>query len=447
MAICIFAATLCLAIRMLIYTAAQSNTELSAGERWRRVTGKPENQLFFACLPFLIYALIRFATAEVFMDAERSFLLFLTPVLLGIYVLHGLTERQREYLHFLIIADLILLGVYGVLNHYFTGSEMVLWRAGFADYFNEGRASGSYFCPDHFAGVMGLALCTGMAQLFSRNCGGGRKLMGGVLCAVALSGIFLSKSRGAGITVGVVLVAALVWGFGQWQLEARIWNRVSATAALAIVILIIGNTQSGYMTRFKDYFAWGEAEESTPREMLETAVAKIKTKSRYKMISGALRAWRESPVIGIGPGMHQHLWPRHAATTDGDREEGVWPSKLNNYSHSYEVHSDWVQLLEEYGVVGLLLFLLPVGSVFWHLRKGLKAECLWWQRRQHRPRTNNRHPLILGGILVMTWMAFHSLGDFNLQMPATTWLFATMISLSLVSAFEAEHRQRTRRRA
>jgi O-antigen ligase len=447
MAICLFAATLCLAIRMLIYTGTQNNRDLSAGERWRSATKRPQNRLFFACLPFLIYALARFVTAEVFMDAERSFLLFLTPVLLGIYVFHGLTERQREYLHFLIIADLLLLGVYGIANHYFTGSEQVLWREGYADYFNEGRASGSYFCPDHYAGIMGLALCIGMSQLLSRNCGSGRKLMGGVLCAVALIGICLSKSRGAGITLGVVLIAALVWGFGQWQLEARIWNRVSATAALAIVMLIVFNTQSGYMTRFKKYFAWEEAQNSTPREMLATVTAKIKTKSRWRMISGALRAWKESRVIGIGPGMHQHLWPRHAAATDGDREEGVWPSSLDNYSHSYEVHSDWVQLLEEYGVVGLLLFLLPVGSVFWNLRRGLKAECLWWQRRQHRPRTNNRHPLILSGILALAWMGVHSLGDFNLQMPATTWLFAAMISLSLVSAFEAEHRQRTRRRA
>lgn len=446
MAICIFAATLCLAIRMLMCPGDPDHSGTSSGELWLRITRNPKNRLFLVCIPFLIYALVRLFSADVFMDAERSFMLFLTPVLLGIYVFHGLTQRQQEYLYVLIIADLLMLGIYGIANHFITGSELVMWRAGYADYFNEGRASGSYFCPDHYAGIMGLALCSGMAQLLSRNCGGGRKLLGALLCVVALVGIVLSKSRGAGITVGAVMAAALIWGFNQWPLEARIWNRLSATAALAIIVLIAANTQSGYMTRFKDYFNWEEARGRAPREMLDVATAKIKTKSRWRMISGALRAWKESPVLGIGPGMHQHFWPRYAATTDGNREEGIWPSRLNNTMHSYEVHSDWVQLLEEYGLVGLALFLLPVAYVFLHLTKGLKSECLWWQKRQHRSRTNNRHPIIIGGIFALVWMGVHSLGDFNLQMPATTWFFAAMISLSLLCSFEAEQRQNTRRR-
>jgi len=36
------------------------------------------------------------------------------------------------------------------------------------------------------------------------------------------------------------------------------------------------------------------------------------------------------------------------------------------------------------------------------------------------------------GLLALIAMAFHSLGDFNLQMPATTWMLAALVSLPLV---------------
>jgi hypothetical protein len=37
------------------------------------------------------------------------------------------------------------------------------------------------------------------------------------------------------------------------------------------------------------------------------------------------------------------------------------------------------------------------------------------------------------GFLAFAAMAFHSLGDFNLQMPATTWLLAGLTALALAA--------------
>ena len=76
------------------------------------------------------------------------------------------------------------------------------------------------------------------------------------------------------------------------------------------------------------------------------------------MIGGAIRAWQAAPVWGVGAGMHQNIWPHVAASGDGDRGKGIWPTLVNDKFHSYEVHSDWIQLLEEYGLVGLILFLI-----------------------------------------------------------------------------------------
>ena len=42
-----------------------------------------------------------------------------------------------------------------------------------------------------------------------------------------------------------------------------------------------------------------------------------------------------------------------------------------------------------------------------------------------------RYPLALGGLLSFVGMAVHSLGDFNLQMPATAWLLGAIIAVSV----------------
>jgi O-antigen ligase len=102
------------------------------------------------------------------------------------------------------------------------------------------------------------------------------------------------------------------------------------------------------------------------------------------------------------------------------------------------VHSDWVQLLEEYGIVGLVLFLVATGCIFRLILRG-------W--RQHSlnlcPDGNlagvNGSPLgpqcwaMLAGILALTAMGFHSFGDFNLQMPATTWVLTMMTAIALTA--------------
>jgi len=373
---------------------------------------------------FLLYAAIRSLQADVRMEAERSFLLHLTPFLIGLQVLYGLEPAQRRRLQWLLIANLALLGLYGVANHLFTGSRLVLWEEGYAKYFEHGRASGSYFCPDHFSGAMELALALGLALVLTRKEEGPRRGAGGALCLIALAGVVLSKSRGGGLTVVVVLAAALVWGFMRWPARKRWWWRITAATSATIVLVVFWNAGTGYVERFSSYFKIQNTEEKTVGEIADMALEKARITSRGRMIGGALRAWREAPIFGIGPGMHQHLWPHYAASSDGERERGVWPSLPNHNFHSYEVHSDWVQLLEEYGGVGLFLFLLPVATLFIVLVRA----------------TEYSVPL-LGGILAFLAMAFHSLGDFNLQMPGTTWMLAAILALAM-----SDVTQRVRRR-
>ena len=389
-------------------------------------------------MPFLLYAAVRFLQADVRLDAERSFLLFLTPFLVGVHVLFGLDRERRRSLYVLIMADLFLLGVYGLVNHALTGSRVVLWANGRPGYYLANRASGSYFCPDHFAGILEIALAMSLGFALSSRVRSSQRGPALALGAVAVAGVVLSKSRGGGLTVLVVMFAALFWGFADWPEDKRWWNRLSGLTALAIVMLIFAHSNHPYMQRFRGYLAPDSEKDRPVAETVSVLMEKARHTSRGKMFSGALRAWKTEKTFGIGPGMHRNLWPRFAASPDGDREGGLWPSMLNNHFHSYEVHSDWIQLLEEYGLVGLILLLIPFVALCGVLLRGLHRQSRVRVSRRHRFPADDRTALILGGFLALTAMSFHSLGDFNLQMPATTWMLAAVVSIALSAAFEAQ---------
>jgi len=382
-------------------------------------------------LAFLAYAFTRFMQSDVYMDAERSFLLFLAPFLVGVMVVFGFDRKQLRLMYGLVLANLFCLGLYGVINHLGWESKHVLWRPGYTQYVEECRATGSYFCPDHFSGIMELAFCLSMGMLLARGGDWKQKISAGVICLTALMGIILSKSRGGGLTVVVLVVLVLAAGFYQWPVAVRWYWRLATGGLLVLLLVGFCSVETAYMTRFKEHFGWSRLHGKPVKEMLAGVKASLVASSRGQMISGALRAWKTAPVFGIGAGMHQNLWPHFAASPDGDRAMKEWPTFWNNTFHSYEVHSDWVQLLEEYGITGLVLFLVSFISVLAVLFAGIKREIDRRRDWDWDETCNDHYGMVLGAVFACAAMAFHSLGDFNLQMPATAWLMAVIVAIPM----------------
>ena len=422
----IFVAALCFSLRLLL---SSLTPEVSHAPPIRRPPRRPAWIVLLTFLPFLAYATVRMLQTNVCVDAERSVLLFATPLLVAAHLVFGSSSQLRRVMSGLIMLDLCLLGLYGLVNHALTGSRMVLWAKGYELYTASDRASGSYFCPDHYAGIMELALCLALALLLTRNTGKRLNIAAALLAFIALAGVVLSKSRGGGLAVLVILGSGLVWGFWQWRPWIRWGFRAAALTALIAAVISFACIASTYTERFVSYFGGQELLGKSWEDARDIVVARVSPASRPRMIGAALRAWKTNPAFGIGPGMHQNLWPHFAATADGDRERGIWPRFTNHEFHSYEVHSDWVQLLEEYGLIGFGLFLVPALACFLVLLGALRHSA-------RRPTDPAAHALVMAGLFAWVCMAFHSLGDFNMQMPATVWMLAAMLALALSGAAE-----------
>ena len=150
-------------------------------------------------------------------------------------------------------------------------------------------------------------------------------------------------------------------------------------------------------------------------------------------IASALRAWRSNPVWGIGPGQHSNRWAEFAATPDGvvpqkeDWSDLRRPRQINDEFHLYEVHSDWTQLLEEFGIVGLALFLIPV--------VGVVAILVSRQRRVAEGDASAlARSLPLGALLCVVMIALQSFGDFSLQTPAVVWTLSFVVSAAILES-------------
>lgn len=380
--------------------------------------------------PFLGYAIVRGLAAPVFMDAERAVLLHISGAAVAAMVVFGLEPPRRRLLFGVLFCSLSAMAVYGIANHVFHGSRHVLWMPRYEQY--AGRATGPYYCPDHFAGAMELLFCMSAGLLLDRAaCGKWIRWLAVVSAVLAVVGVLLSKSRGAGMTLVVIVLCILVWGFAQWPCAVR-WHWRLTTVSAALLLAMAGlQVFPAYAERFVTYAGLHQVRTGGEIPVRDAIVERLCRTSRGRMFGGAWRAWRTAPWTGIGPGMHQHLWPRFAATPDGDAERGIWPAMTNDDFHSYEVHNDWLQLLEEYGLAGLALFLLPFSAVVLHLRRRVREES--WRWRHHGEAPDGGFAYVLSGALALVAMAFHSLGDFNLQMPGTVWMLAALLGISIVA--------------
>lgn len=374
---------------------------------------------------FLLYAVVRAFTSDVFMDAERSYLLFLTPLLISIQILFGFNKKRYIALIALICINLAALGAYGIINHLAFDNKYVMWLPGEPQY-QQGclRATGSFVCPNHFSGMMEIALCLGIGFIMVRSIQNKLKISAIILMAIAMTGIILSKSRGGGLTVLALLIVIMLFGARDWTRQTRFLAWIGTLGTIIAASLFLSLSDNAYSVRFQSFFKdINKGSASIPENVTHWAG---KT-SRGTMIISAVNAWRETPktmIIGIGAGMHQHLWPHYAASSDGDKENYRWPSSPNYTFHSYEVHSDWVQLLEEYGIIGLVLFLVPFAFVIAFLYRASRSDI-----HPESSTFDMTRALCISGLFAVIAIAFHSLGDFNMQMPATVWMLTAIVTI------------------
>lgn len=248
-----------------------------------------------------------------------------------------------------------------------------------------GRASGPFGIPNSLGAMLGLLIPPVIAWAFLRRASAVERVLGGWLAAVFLSGLVLTVSRGAWISLGLALVAwPLLMGNFSWR------RRLGASALVAGVALAAGAAL---------YFAVPGV-----NGRFNALVQDAGERTRPIMWRGAWGIFCEHPLFGGGAGAYDVLFEKYRPGKNY-QDEPVW------------AHNDYLNTLADYGAVGFALFFGAVAMAAQRcLRKLSDAPvCV--------------HALAVG----LLAFALQTFTDFNLKIPALAML-AAVIAAALVRA-------------
>jgi O-antigen ligase len=257
------------------------------------------------------------------------------------------------------------------------------------------RASGFYVCPNHLAGLLevvgifGLAIaCWSRWPLWS-------KLFVGCSALVCYAGIVLTGSRGGFLSAGASLIVFGFLSLGTLRAAgARSLVRIGGTGFVVTLLAVLALV---WVFQKSDF--------------LVDRVRSVRVQEQFRMDlwQAALKQWKLSPAIGTGSGTYLFYGRKF-------RNERV-------QSDPIYTHNDYLQLLSEYGAIGLITF---VAFLLAHCARGrIDARCLGPKRVVHTGRlTSNAMALNIGALAAVAAIAVHSIVDFNLHIPANALLMA-----------------------
>lgn len=205
--------------------------------------------------------------------------------------------------------------------------------------------------------------------------------------AVLAQGFIQSQSRGAWLAIGLTLAVILLERHRQSRAQGRGWSLRSKVGAGMAVLVIAGlvAVNSGQLSRGGST-AEGDPSAGIP-DGAEAGVPGSSEGLHSQVLMLGLEKWRERPWLGWGADISREL------IEEGDAERlPLTPGRtLRHLQNSY------LEVLVQFGIVGLVLIALPIVG----LMAGLRRAC-------NERRVPGDLCLFLGGALLFTliWSLF-----------------------------------------
>ena len=235
---------------------------------------------------------------------------------------------------------------------------------------------GSYVHHGHYAGLVEMlvpvALVAGTGHLLRTPA---RALVLFAGCVMAAS-IFLSAARGGMLAFVAEIVVAVVL-LSLVSSRNRQKPVVPLVAILVTIALFVAAASRGQVfARFGD----------------------VRLLDRTAVLRDISQMWKQKPVLGWGLGTFPTVYPRFRS--------------FFTTANVNAAHNDYAQIVAEVGAVGAILALWFIVALY---RKNRPHTWRW--------QTEWRRNLQFGALVACTGILVHSLGDFNLQIPANAAMF------------------------
>ncbi|MCC7518142.1 MAG: O-antigen ligase family protein [Verrucomicrobiae bacterium] len=298
---------------------------------------------------------------------------------------------------------LVMIGesISAIYQHY-AEVKMVLWRP----QVYLGRSSGTWICPNHFAGMLALAMPLTLSLVLWSHLHPSWRILGAYGLTVMAVGIMFAYSR-AGQVAAVVGMAVSLW------LGIRRKGLATLLVVFTVALVVLG--------------AVFYVRENVP-EQVGRYTAPTDIRVRIQMWTSAWKIFLDHPVFGVGPMMFD-AWHGH-------HREGL-------ISRAVYAHNDYLHLLADYGIVGggvMAAALVLLARRF--LLGGRKYDLFVSLRHPHGEILPDRVAFqraafigIAGGCAgVLT----HLLLDFDMHILANALAVSTLVGFLVSLSFRAE---------
>jgi O-antigen ligase len=350
--------------------------------------------LGWVVLAFAVLAMGRYLTADIEYVARQEMIQVLMYAFLFFAIVNNLYRQESvQIIGFTLIFLAVGISCFAVFQ-YLTHSNRV-WDS-VSPY--PGRASGTYICPNNFAGFLEMLIPLVTAYVLVGRMKPVVRILLGYAALVMLAGMVVTFSRGGWVAVTVALLALL--GILTFHRNHRL------PALLLLVILIGGGTVfiTLYLSKTVSYM---------DRVKSPGDAVNLDLSMRHDIWTAAEQMWRDHFWWGVGPAHYDYRFREY-------RPERVQLSPDR-------AHNDYLNLLVDWGAAGGIIVLAGMVTFGVGLRK---------TRKYVRPSENdfghgmsNRFAFFLGAGTGLLALAVHSVVDFNLHIPANAILGVTWLAL------------------
>jgi O-antigen ligase len=351
------------------------------------------------------------------MNAWRLMMILGAPWLLLLALRHGLRRRRAYvFLGWVTVLAALAVGAFGVLNQKSYGTIL-----GYPVPYNT-TCFGTFMSRNH-AGVylyLHAAIALGLTFWHIRRAGdnvyrGGPHLAAAfVAFALGLLAALTGSTAGAAVALTLLIVAPLLafwFGFpGSRGSRRQIMLITGGALALsAASILLVADLQP-IIGRFKMKAASYQATGVDDRAPLRRATWALATEG-----GASGRVW-----VGYGAGSYRWISPPYQAQQKELQRDG----KL--FYRAIHAHNDWLEMLAEWGIIGLLPVLAFLGWLIRRLARAFHAG---------HPET---YPLALGLILMGLHATVDLLFWFTPLMFTAGFVLAAMTTFTEQSSYEQD---------
>ncbi|MEK0438701.1 MAG: hypothetical protein RLZZ233_1672 [Verrucomicrobiota bacterium] len=351
------------------------------------------------------------------MNAWRLMMILGAPWLLLLALRHGLRRRRAYvFLGWVTVLAALAVGAFGVLNQKSNGTIL-----GYPVPYNT-QCFGTFMSRNH-AGVylyLHAAIALGLTFWHIRRAGdnvlrGGPHLAAAfVAFALGLLAALTGSTGGAAVALVLLLVAPLLaywFGFPDSRGSRRQIMLITGGAlALAAASVLLVADLDPIIGRFKMKAASYQATGVDDRAPLRRATWALATEG-----GASGRVW-----VGYGAGSYRWISPPYQAQQKELRRDG----KL--FYRAIHAHNDWLEMLAEWGVIGLLPVLAFLGWLVRRLARAFHAG---------HPET---YPLALGLILMGLHATIDLLFWFTPLMFTAGFVLAAMTTFTEQSSYEQD---------